>query len=1336
MTLTEDGLGSFGSLSRALGITTSAGFNGAWFGDPLAGSANPHGLGTVLSDDGQRTALGDFVDEVLGPPDAETLHETRWIPLFHNDDPDVGVFAVLEPTGSPDAGTVRVGVGVEHRTGTDAPCVVTRLHVPIAHVRRGTAPDPRPTGGDLPRWLVLGRPGGRVSVSVEATLTDAPPVPGTAYLRGATVSLDIPTAPSDDVGFTLVLQDLQLPGAAAPSSPTLSLDALDEVGSDLLEFLVGLVRAQVAALDANDPTFRHVVGLAGALGLREVEHLPPLPLTDLPTRGLAALVDWVRSVLLDPEAEDAWLTQLELLTGGHADLARDAITTHLGPATVLVGLQVTTGSGGAPVLVPWVEVELSPTTGAKAAAHVDLLRTDTGTGQVTSLPGLRVEAVLGAEAGGAKLLTGSPGIGSVHVGIALDEQRRPTFVLHLTDVDLPNLADPAHPHHHDLIDLSTPDAAVDVADDVLDQALTDALGALGDAGDLLGTLLGISPPAGVTGVSVVDVVRDPLAALRRYWHDLTDNGTAMQSALGDLRHLLTGAQDTVTGEGAEDRPWRAALGPDDSPVALLAWRDGGDLVLAVGVGATLDVLDDLTAFVDGRLTILRVPLSTGPAVAPPSFVGSGSLVAGIRPRTGDTVDLSLDVGVGSTVVEVGELAVAARFDAATGLHVAPRGVGLALRVVTRDGPARLALPLPVLAADGSWTFAPDWSELELLLANLLRRTGSSVLDAFVELVGWDTTGARLSLADLVADPAAALTAWSLDLMLDCRRLGDVLGPVAWLLSGGTRSTPLGLGRPESPWRAPVAGAAAAPGLAVWTVPGCPPSAATTGGLAAATPRDGVLSPESVVSVLSAAAADLPSLADLLHGRPGLAGGLGALVLRWTGSDGLVVPPPTSEQDSGLVLAGDAAVVVHLRDGFGYQELSASARTSGAAWPLATDGTATVVHVGCDPGWLAGVPDAERVDATGDPADVARAPATTTGRFVLQVPTVAAAATGRADRDGVAGQVARIVAALADRTGGIVLVGHGAAGAAVVRATADAHVGPLVSDVVTVGTPWSAVSAIALQTGLGGDALRLLADLVPDPVPEVADGLVALGGSAARRGIGLVRRSGGPTVVDELPSAAGLARGAAVRVHAVFGRLTADDAGRAMTGLVGAALEQRRQEALAASSGTPQEVHVGLDLPVGDLDLGGVLVGAGATFEVLRVDRTAPHVQLRRDLTVRLRLAVADSWLVGGPGAGQQDLEARWVEVRLHLPLDGGDGRTATAAPRSSCTRRGRSGCRARPGPSPPTPAACCPRCACCSVRSWPGWPPPHGSPACSAPSGCCATAASTRPPSTASSTTP
>lgn len=242
MTVTEEALGSFGSLTRALGITTEAGFNGAWFSDPLAGDSNPHGLGTVISDDSQRTALGDFVDEVLGPPDGETLGETRWIPLFDNDDPHIGVFAVLEPTGSADSGTVRVGVGVEHQAGTGAPRVTTRLHVPIASMKRGTGTDPRPSDGGLPRWLALGRPGGRISLSVQATITDAPPIPGTAHLGGATVSLDIPTVDTDDVGFSLVLRDLQLPGATAPSSPTLTLDSLDEVGSDLLAFLVGLVR--------------------------------------------------------------------------------------------------------------------------------------------------------------------------------------------------------------------------------------------------------------------------------------------------------------------------------------------------------------------------------------------------------------------------------------------------------------------------------------------------------------------------------------------------------------------------------------------------------------------------------------------------------------------------------------------------------------------------------------------------------------------------------------------------------------------------------------------------------------------------------------------------------------------------------------------------------------------------------------------------------------------------------------------------------------------------------------------------------------------------------------
>ena len=70
---------------------------------------------------------------------------------------------------------------------------------------------------------------------------------------------------------------------------------------------MGLVRAQAAALDLNDDTFRHIAGLTGILGLREVEHIPALPLADLPTVGPIALVHWVEEMLGTTDARVAWL---------------------------------------------------------------------------------------------------------------------------------------------------------------------------------------------------------------------------------------------------------------------------------------------------------------------------------------------------------------------------------------------------------------------------------------------------------------------------------------------------------------------------------------------------------------------------------------------------------------------------------------------------------------------------------------------------------------------------------------------------------------------------------------------------------------------------------------------------------------------------------------------------------------------------------------------------------------------------------------------------------------------------------------------------------------------
>ena len=239
MAIDEGELGTFGSLGTAIGLFNASGTNSAWFEQPMGGGGNPAGLSTVLSNPEQRDALLTFVDEILGPPSGRTDGAKRWIPLFQNVDPTVTIYAVVEAL----AGSVRLGVGVEHTTGVGAPLVASRLHVPLIHVPNG-ATDARPGGGGDPDWLLIGHAGGIIDVEVDATFTDSAPVPGESYLRGASVRIGIPTSAEDDLGFGLELVDLQIPGATTPSTQTLDVDSLATIGGDVFEFLVGLVRAR------------------------------------------------------------------------------------------------------------------------------------------------------------------------------------------------------------------------------------------------------------------------------------------------------------------------------------------------------------------------------------------------------------------------------------------------------------------------------------------------------------------------------------------------------------------------------------------------------------------------------------------------------------------------------------------------------------------------------------------------------------------------------------------------------------------------------------------------------------------------------------------------------------------------------------------------------------------------------------------------------------------------------------------------------------------------------------------------------------------------------------
>ena len=590
MTLAEGDLGSFGNLARAIGLTTSSGTNSAWFTDPAGGDGgNPTGLKTILSNPEQRDALVDFVDEALGPPAARTSGTQRWIPLFQNDDPVITVYAVVEAL----TGSVRVGIGVEHSTGTTAPFVASRLHVPLLQLPNGEHDDRADNGGD-PKWLLIGHEGGRIDIEIDATFTAAPPVSGQAHLGGARVRLGIPTSSGDHLEFGLDLVDLQLPGATTPTTQTLDVDSLANIGTDIFEFMTGLVRAQVAALDLNDDTFRHVAGLTGILGLRDVADIPPLPLAELPTRGADALVGWVEQVLGDATARDAWLGELARLVGGTPDPTRNAVSLHLGDASILVGVRVDAGSGGHPVLVPWAEVGYATRAGVSVGGGLDLLRIDTGTGAVKAVPQIRVEAVFGADSAPAadRLIgTGSVQVGSVHVGVRLDDLSRPQFALELHDADV-NTGGP--PRHYDVLDLSSPDAALDAVDDVIEGAISDALDTLGDAGTLIRQLLGIDPPGGISAIKVTDLLGDPLGTVLGYYRELIASAPATKAVIASVQSLLTSAVTPVPGAGTVDDPWRITIaGIGDGGVGLAFWSAPDHLVIAAAVDLGSPVLDGL-----------------------------------------------------------------------------------------------------------------------------------------------------------------------------------------------------------------------------------------------------------------------------------------------------------------------------------------------------------------------------------------------------------------------------------------------------------------------------------------------------------------------------------------------------------------------------------------------------------------------------------------------------------------------------------------------------------------------------------------------------------------------
>lgn len=1220
----EQNLDVFGTLAEAFGLTRDGELQGDWFQDPLGTpNGSKRGLSSMMYLDEQREAFIAFVDDVLGAPDREEQGEAIWVPLFK--DAGATVFVVVQEANN----GARVGFGIEYDSGSLTPALRVSAHVPVFQFEREGA-GALDVSGAQPDWLVLGREDARIELALSVVISNDAPTPGELYIGAVNLGVKVPTNASDDLEFSLGFERLQLPGTNAPRDFDLSVDNINDLGSDFLEFMTGLIQVQADALDTTNPATAPFAALTGLAGLRSVPNIPPFPLEQLITDGSSALTGWIESILTSASARMAWLGEWAALLGGTVNSGRSAVEFSDGALAGAIGLRVESSAAGGMAITPWLEGSLRPQTGAEVNALVDLLTLQTLDGSLKAVPNLSLLAVFGQAAGlGSPLLEGDPGIGSIKTGIVLTNGK-PAFALTAHTVTLGGAS-------HERLDLSSPDAALDAAESLVGDALVAALASLGRPGEICSQLLGLDPPAGLPGTPVLELLTDPLGTAAAYWHALAASPAAMAVVLTSIQELITGNSTGVSGAGTAADPWRIDL----DPVALDVSIDGDWVNFDLEARLETTVLDSKRSdvFVSARLVRLNF--------ATPNAEFFSRLSGGVRLREGDGSELRLDMG--PVDLSTRSIGVSVGWGASSGFVVRVDAPDLAVEVEVVDESdsttVKVPLPLPEFKRDGSVSISPDWEAIENAIAALLRRLSSPMVTALTDLIGWNGEGARLSIEQLMNDPAAALEAWMGDLVLDCTNVRLAMGPLSYLFSGFRQWGPLGTGNERWPYRAAIAAEPNAPGVAVWLDPGCdihrgryqPPA----GNFDAGEPNELA----SIADAIRAAGTELPDLAELMTGRDRLDEGFQALVDRFTGTDGLIGRPASLPSGVNGIDIG----------GLSYRELVAFGAINllpQEALGIAPD---AVLYVGCEGIWSSCF-GSDSLDARGDTGDLG-VPAASNGHWSICLPTPAEAAAARPDRGAVDEQCQRLIDVLEDRTAPITVVAFGSAGAAAIKATSTVTV---IDRVMTVGSPWAPVSLNGLLSGLSGDALRLLVQLhrdEPETINEEeiageSNGLLQFGYVLERASLaaGLV-----PGSLDDVLRADVQTRRAGLQVDAVFGALDAETLEAGLAASVADAIAYRHS-LYEPPAAPPTKLHAGVDLPLMTATIGGVFLGAGAILELVTCDRGPGgdgfEVHTERQVILDLHFGVQDGWLVGGPGASQNDIEVRWVSARLYLPLAG------------------------------------------------------------------------------------
>ncbi|GLY99563.1 DUF6603 domain-containing protein [Actinoplanes sp. NBRC 103695] len=1204
------------------GDPASLALNPAFFGDPSGTLAG------VAHDPDRREALlrlaASLFGEVSRTLDLPALPPGQtWIPLVQEG--PAALCAIVDAA----PGRVSFGLGGRAATERDGLRLSATLAVPVA-------------GSDGESGVVLlpGTPAGTIRFGIALDFPPAGPDDVVA-LAGVAVMADLPTAGGQAPALAVRLRGLRLPAWPQPRDLTLTDDP-DLLGAQLVEVLHGLLETRAGRGDDDSGRLR---GLLALLGLGDREGIPPLPLAELFSRGPAALVDWLRT-MVSSGGLGAWLQALaELLeldlpdgvlgTGTAADPLRWVVR-PTGDVEVSVQM-VVTEAGGAVTIRPAVAGSLRTGDAATLPGRLRVLvelcaLTLAATPAVTWLPRFDVGFELSRD--GVPLVrlpatgTADVQVGTLRAGIGAGADHRPALQVEAIGVMLRGTAYPT-------LDLSSVEAIGRAASAAAADALTAALDDFLEPGRAraLAVLLGLTRPVPVAETwpglpALPELIADPLGAWGRYQAAVLSSGR-WGTLAGELARLL-GATAVETPAGDAAGPWVLRLaGVAAGELELRLWRSGPDAapVLHVGAGVVHDpvALNGAELRPAMLLTLARIEL---PAAGPVVSFADGALV---RLEIGD------DLEVGGPI--------AVRFGTATAVVEWRRETGWEGRLAIRGGALAsagetLTLPDPFELGTGLPPPGDDlWTALEWLLARGLAGADADGFGAVAAaLLGWRPT-ARLRLRhdpgpgidvaalaadlpplrldELLADPVGALRSWLARLMasdsgLDLADLavGVLQGLVAHDAAGGgfavgTRGT----GTPADPWRITLGAYPSGPELLAWLDPDGPSLRGLDPVLDTIVPGDPAA---TAAEILTAAARFDPLLRDLSAGRDVVADLAGLLALR--DSDGIF---RTADQ----IADGDAQGAT--LDGVSHLDAPAAFELSLHA--PGVDGGRVIYVAAALPGvapWR-GQPDPP------DPALIdlreGELPASATvaaqGPWFVLLPPVA----------DVAGRLrAAVQAVRAAAPGPVTLVAHSVAGhaARAVWAGGDAE------GLVTVGCPYG--PAVAAATGAEATVLAgRLAALLPQPDAQEIAGLLgllraraALCGAAVPGPGGLAAATPFP-VRDFLPPPLPTPLPGAVAPLAIPAGFTGDDLVLATAGLARAVAGHVRGLLPDESAGRTRApaTHLGL--------------GIAAARSAPESDDLRASVDVRADLhRIRLR--------AGGPGD-----PGRAVTVRTSLWREGG-----------------------------------------------------------------------------------